>query len=232
MISLRWPGVIPSWWIMMDRPGLELQSKGKKVRHSETWRRMHEPSLKIFRIFDLQIKRWWMADRKQSRKEHAQASRTTCHISKSASKAIIKHSRKKDPKHFFRPFFGHAMPLTFDFGEENRPELLQRRSKTPVSLLAGFLGSGFPGKVDTTITSVDHFSGYVVIFVYRFCNVVLWFWNSFFSCWEFWFDVRWHPLVSFFMLLLDADCLVLLNVLSAVLCPDVKYSKLQKNSFI
>jgi G3E family GTPase len=34
------------------------------------------------------------------------------------------------------------MPLTFNFGEENRPELFQGRPKTPVTLLSGFLGTG------------------------------------------------------------------------------------------
>lgn len=34
------------------------------------------------------------------------------------------------------------MPLTFNFGEENRPELFEGKPKTPVTLLSGFLGTG------------------------------------------------------------------------------------------
>lgn len=34
------------------------------------------------------------------------------------------------------------MPLTFDFGEHNRPEHFEGKAKTPVTLLSGFLGSG------------------------------------------------------------------------------------------
>eukprot|EP00408_Alexandrium_pacificum_P067904 CAMPEP_0171179260 /NCGR_PEP_ID=MMETSP0790-20130122/13166_1 /TAXON_ID=2925 /ORGANISM="Alexandrium catenella, Strain OF101" /LENGTH=671 /DNA_ID=CAMNT_0011644189 /DNA_START=43 /DNA_END=2058 /DNA_ORIENTATION=- len=34
------------------------------------------------------------------------------------------------------------MPLTFNFGEENRPELWAGKPKTPVTLLSGFLGTG------------------------------------------------------------------------------------------
>jgi G3E family GTPase len=34
------------------------------------------------------------------------------------------------------------MPVNFDFGEENRPELFKGKPKTPVTLLGGFLGSG------------------------------------------------------------------------------------------
>ncbi|CAK0822142.1 unnamed protein product [Prorocentrum cordatum] len=34
------------------------------------------------------------------------------------------------------------MPLTFNFGEENRPELFEGKPKTPVTLLSGFLGCG------------------------------------------------------------------------------------------
>jgi len=34
------------------------------------------------------------------------------------------------------------MPLTFNFGEDNRPELFEGKPKTPVTLLSGFLGTG------------------------------------------------------------------------------------------
>jgi len=34
------------------------------------------------------------------------------------------------------------MPLTFNFGEENRPELFEGKPKTPVTLISGFLGTG------------------------------------------------------------------------------------------
>ena len=37
------------------------------------------------------------------------------------------------------------MPLTFNFGPENAPEVLAKRAKTPVTLLAGFLGAGMLG---------------------------------------------------------------------------------------
>ena len=39
------------------------------------------------------------------------------------------------------------MPLSFNFGPDNDPELLAQRPKTPVTLLAGFLGAGILGIV-------------------------------------------------------------------------------------
>jgi len=38
-----------------------------------------------------------------------------------------------------------AMPISFNFGPENDPELLAQRPKTPVTLLAGFFGAGILG---------------------------------------------------------------------------------------
>ena len=39
------------------------------------------------------------------------------------------------------------MPLSFNFGPDNDPQLLAQRPKTPVTLLAGFLGAGILGIV-------------------------------------------------------------------------------------